>query len=152
MPDYKMTKELRQALLSRVPFSSKATIDYTPRFYLTKTKGVYDLPEEVRPVFNVRTMSKSDAQKAVMIKMDPNDEDSDSKLRDITRRSVVSWKRLYDAGTPDGEDLIEIKSRNGDDGYIDKDLFDTLPPYVIADIYLYIAGISGLRQLDKAGL
>lgn len=143
MTDHVMTKEIREKLLTRLPFSRSASIDYTPTPYLTKDEnGEYEIPEEYRPVFTVRPFSSDD--KAKMDKQKMADE---KLLRDITRGNITGVSRLYDAGT-----MKEIDFKADENGSMDKDQFNSLPVSVMRDLFIYISGISGLAPYEKAGL
>jgi len=147
--DNKMTPEIRAKLLNRLPFSRNATIDYTPKPYLTKVIDAdgneteeYDIPEEYRPIFTLRPMSVQDKDKLGSIKA------SDEKaLRDLVRSAIVGVSRLYDAGS-----MEEIQFKSDAKGGMDKDQFETLPVMVIRDLFIYVSGISGLSPSERSGL
>jgi len=147
--DNKMTPEIRAKLLNRLPFSRNATIDYTPKPYLTKVIDAdgneteeYDIPEEYRHIFTLRPMSVQDKDKLGSIKA------SDEKaLRDLVRSAIVGVSRLYDAGS-----MEEIQFKSDAKGGMDKDQFETLPVMVIRDLFIYVSGISGLSPSERSGL
>lgn len=148
--DNKMTPEIRAKLLNRLPFSRNATIDYTPKPYLTKTLDAdgneteeYDIPEEYRPIFTLRPMSVQDKDKMLS-----SGKAADEKvLRDFVRGSIVGVARLYDAGT-----MEEIQFKGDPKGGMDKDQFESIPVMVVRDLFIYISGISGLSPSERSGL
>jgi hypothetical protein len=149
MAEYKLDEETRKKLLTRLPFSRTATIEFTPELYLTKVidaKGKvtseYEIPEEFRPVFLCRPFSREDKDK--LRKFEKAEE---SQLREIVRGNVVGYRNLWDIGT---ETLMEFRADAK--GGMDKEQFEALPVAVQRDLFVFISGISGLSMSEKAGL
>jgi len=145
-----LTPEVRAALLSKIPFSVNATTEYTPKPYMTKIKDSegkdtdeYSIPEEFRPVFTVRPFTKQESYdvKKVCTKGE------EKGIQEWTRKVVIGWKNMFDAGT-----LEEIEYKADPSGGADKDYFGTIPEYVVADILMYVSSISGILDKDKLGL
>ncbi len=160
MSDHIMTPELRKLLLSRVPFSPAATIEYTPTMYTTtKDENGNDiednsLPSEFVPVFVMKTMSKADKDAVTRnrCKKVQDDYESEKLYREIVRKCVVGWRNLFDASAVVGEEIKPIEYKSDVDGGVDKSIFDNLPVQAITDLFIYISGVSGLRLLDRSGL
>ena len=151
MSDHVMTEEIRQKLLGRCPFNLSSTIEFTPPIFLTKTEDEYDLPEEFRPVFIVSSFSKQDAMEVASGAVKAKDgKNANEYVKDITERArkcVKGWRNFYDPGT-----MQSIDYKADINGGADKDLFNALPLQVIQEVFIYISGISGLKQFEKSGL
>lgn len=152
MSDHVMSDEVRQKLLGRCPFNTSSTIDYTPEIFLTKTEdGEYELEEEYRPVFLVSSFNKQDAIDVSNSSIKAKDgKDANEYVKDITERArkcTKGWKNLYDPGT-----MQPIDYKTDINGGADKDLFNALPLQVIQEIFVFISGISGLKNFERSGL
>lgn len=149
MSENRLTPELREKLLNRLPFSRSATIDYTPKPYLTKVldsegkeTDEYDIPEEYRPIFVIRPLSEDEKTKIGSMK---NMEEK--VLREIVRANIVNVTRYYDAGT-----MEEIEFKGDPKTGMDKSQFDGIPFMVIKDIFIKVTAISGMAPHERAGL
>lgn len=161
MSDHVMTQEIREALLSRVPFGNSATIEYTPPMFKTKIKDAegnstekYEIPEDWQPVFIVKSMKKTDRD--ILLKMqnkqnktDKEIEEYEKQLHEVCRKHIVGWNKFCYSCT--GEPIVFVAC---EDGGISKQLFesDCFPVELVTELVLYITAISGLRKLDRSGL
>lgn len=148
MADNKMTPELRELLLNRLPFSRNSSLGYTPKAYLTKTLDEngketeeFEIPEEYRPVFTIRPMTAEEKAKLSTNKPE------EKVLRDITRSNIINVIKLYDAGS-----MEEISFKSDAKGGMDKDQFESIPNIVILDLFRKISSISGLSPHERSGL
>lgn len=144
-----LDEETKKLLQGYVPFSCDAIYHHTPDLF---TKS--NIPKELHPVFNLRCLKQSEltqlkANHAALIK-----DDTDSMLESISesnnqiyRKCVTGWKNLFDAGT--GE-LIEAKTDT--DGSISKDLWCTLPIWIVNDLSIVIRRISGVSTVEQLSL
>jgi hypothetical protein len=151
MAEHVMTPELRKKMLTRLPFSRNASIDYTPAPYLVKDMDdagketdEYAIPEEFRPVFKVRPLSTEEKTKLGKFTSKNMDE---TALRELIRTNITGIEKLFDAGT-----MEEIPFKGDNNGGMDKALFESLPVMVIRDLFVFISGISGLSTDERAGL
>ncbi|RPH42664.1 MAG: hypothetical protein EHM87_16125 [Burkholderiales bacterium] len=139
-----MTPEVRAALLSKVPFSSSATIEYTPKSYFTKNDaGEYLIPEDFRPVFTVRPFLKAEIE-TVKKSCSKGEENS---VREWARKAVVGWVKLFDAGSMEEIDYVPDAI-----GGCDKTLWSMIPDHICGDILMYASSISGILDREKVGL
>ncbi len=147
-----LTDEVRKALISKVPFSVSATIEYTPPTYLTKTKDAqgndldYVIPEEYRPVFTLRSFTKIEMD-TIKKNITTNKSPDERYIRDITRKVIVGWANLFDAGS-----MQDIEYKSDTTGGCDKDLWDMIPLQVVSEILTYVSQISGLLPTERVGL
>lgn len=134
-----LTTEEKKMLEGLAPFNINSVVEYT-------AKPHRDLPEEIRPLFKVRSYKKSeiDEVRKLISKLDEKDE---PRMREYARIIMVGMEKMYDAAT--GEP-IEYKA--APDGGMDKDLFATMPLSVVTDIMLYACRISGLLAAEKQSL
>ena len=150
MSEHVLDEETRKKLLTRLPFSRSASIPYTPKVYMTKVlddKGKetdeYEIPEEFRPVFEVRPFSQSDKEKLKKIEKNPDEK----VLKEITRTNITDLSKLFDAGT-----MEEIPFKTDENKVMTLEQFESLPVIVQRDLYVFIAGISGLSAYERSGL
>jgi hypothetical protein len=153
--DVSVTPEIKEFLLSRMPFSPTATVEYTPTVY-TRTKDVEGvpvpiLPPELTPSFSLRSLRKDEKEK--LRKLLQNINDHQEEIKEICRKTVLGWKRIYDLGLSEGsEALVEYEYKADPNGGCEKECFGYLPTSVVSDICFYLSKISGLLDLDKVGL
>lgn len=136
MSDRSLPPELRQELLSKLPFSSTSTIEYTPEMFSGIT-------EEYRPVFVMRSWTRMEA-KVVMSsqgKIDPE------KAREYTRRALLGWHNIFDTGS--GSEIVYVADPSGG---CDKGIWDALPDTLYVDLFKYVSQISGLALREKVSL
>lgn len=136
MSDRSLPPELRQELLSKLPFSVTATVEYTPEMFSTIT-------EEYRPVFTMRSWTRVES-KVVMSSQGKIDVE---KAREYTRKAVVGWKNVFDAGSGNEIDFVAESS-----GGCDKALWDALPDTLYVELFKYVSQISGLALREKVSL
>lgn len=149
MSEHKLDEALRKKLLTRLPFSRTSTIDYTPEAYLTKEldeagkdTDEFEIPENFRPIFQVRPFSKEDKDK--IKKSGSKDE---ATLRNITRINVRGVSQLFDVGS-----MEELEFKADENGGMSEDQFNSLPIVVMRDLFIFISGISGLSSYERSGL
>lgn len=147
--DVRMTPEIKEFLLSRVPFSPAAVVDFIPetfnRTHEVEGQQVRILPEEFTPVFKLRSLKKDERDKLITALQDANK--NENAIKEICRKAIVGWTNLFDLGT---NEPYEYKADVN--GGCDKDSFGYLPIVIVSEIALYIARISGLTNADKLGL
>lgn len=144
MSEHKLDEETRRKMLTRLPFSRNSTITHTPKAYLTKdAAGEYDIPDDFRPVFSVRPFSSQDKDR--IAKKDKSNEDK--LYREVTASNITGMSQLYDAGS-----MEEIDFKSAPNGGMDMEQFMSLPVMVQIELYVFIAGISGLSVYEKSGL
>lgn len=140
-----LTPEIREALLSKVPFSVNARVSYTPKTYRTKKENTeeYVIPVEYQPVFEVRSFTREEIPQVRKVAT----KGDEVGIREWSRKVVMGWSNMFDAGT-----MEELDYKVDPTGGCDKDLFSTIPETVSADILMYASSISGLLDKDKLGL
>lgn len=150
MSEHVMDEETRKKLLTRLPFSRKATIPFTPEIYLVKVldeKGKetdeYEIPEEFRPVFEVRPFSQEDKEKLKKVEKNPDEK----VLKEIVRSNITGLSKLYDAGT-----MVEIPFDPDENKNMSLEQFSSLPIIVQRQLFVFISGISGLSAYERSGL
>lgn len=144
-----LDEETRKQLLGYVPFSTEATIKFTPDEF----KSIKD--ETLRPVFEVRSLNQTE-----VIRMNKNSsgylvKDIDhEQIRDIAERNciiisacILGWANLFDAGT--GE---EIEFKAAQSGGCDEKVFKRLPGWVQGSILEFVRRISGLSLAENLSL
>lgn len=161
MVDHIMTPELKRMMVSRYPFNPDAVTDYTPKLFLEKVNKVkgkkvtedtsqFLFPEELRAVFSLRPINRADYERTAALQGKP---EFTSSVRNDIRKSIVGWKRLYDASTAVGQELVEIPFEADDDGGAKKEIFDKyIHNLLFLDLNEFIYAISGLRAIDVSGL
>lgn len=139
-----MTHEIREKLLSRLPFSNSATIEYTPEMF----EDDDDVPVEFKPVFTIRALTRKEQSDLIRVvsKMKADNYD-DSQLREIIRKTVKGWRNLWDLGSK-----TEILYEADADGAASKALWDQMPTVLINDLFAYVSKISGTRKAEEKGL
>lgn len=151
MEERVLTPEMREKLLGDMPFNSDSTIEFTPKHYLRKDeKGDFILPEEYRPVFILKGMTKPQRQKGrkLVIKMSEElKEDDQGHVVDLTRLNVIGWRNMFDLGT-----MKEFKFNAETDGGCEKKLFDSIPVSIVGQIFFEQCRISGILDTDKLSL
>ena len=145
MSDVKMTPEVKEFLTSRVPFSPNAVIEYTPPTFLKEVEGKRVLPEEFIPVFKLRSLRR--AEKDSLRKALQKIEEKQDEIKNVCRKAVLGWTRLFDAGTMEPYEYKEDPA-----GGCELESFAGLPMSVITDLCFYLSKISGLIDIDKLGL
>jgi hypothetical protein len=151
MSDHKMSREIQEKLLGKIPFSRNAQIAHVPSVYLTKAldeegkeTDEYDIPEEYRPTFYCRPFSNNDKQQVSKLKETTS---NDSTFNKVTRSNIVGVDNLYNAGTMELEEF----SRD-DNGGMSEEQFNSLPVSVKLDLFMFISSISGLVSYERSGL
>ena len=145
MSDVKMTPEVKAFLTARVPFSSATVVEYTPETFLKEQDGKKILPEEFIPVFKLRSLRREEREK--LRKALSNVETNQDTIKDVCRKCVLGWDKLYDAGTTEPYMYVEDVS-----GGCAQEAFGNLPMSIVTDICFYLSKISGLIDIDKLGL
>jgi hypothetical protein len=145
MADVKMTPEVKAFLTSRVPFSSSTVVEYTPQAFLKESDGNKVLPDEFIPVFKLRSLRRDERDK--LRKALTNVDINQDSIKDICRKCVLGWDKLYDAGTTELYPYVEDVA-----GGCAQDAFGNLPMSIVTDICFYLSKISGLIDIDKLGL
>jgi hypothetical protein len=147
-----LTDDVRKALISKVPFSQSALIDYTPPTYLIREKdsegkdGEYLIPEEYRPVFKLRSFSKTEMD-GIKKNITASKAPDEKYIRDITSKVVMGWTNLYDAGT-----MEDLEYKADITGGCDKVLWDLMPLQIVSEVLTYVSQISGLLPTERVGL
>jgi hypothetical protein len=136
MSDRSLPPELRQELLSKLPFSATSTVEYTPDIFK-------DITEEYKPVFTIRSWTRNEA-KIVMSSQGKIDVE---KAREYTRKATVGWRNVFDAGSGNEIDYV-ADSTTG----CDKALWDALPDTLYVELFKYVSQISGLALREKTSL
>jgi len=147
MAGLKLTEEHRQALLGLMPFTQNGTIEYTPKAF-----EKLDIPKNKKSIYIMRAYNKDEMTRVRKLINDVNaskgsKDDQEEEIRDLTRRSIVGWKNIYDLATGD-----EIEFKKDSDGSADKGLFEDIPDVIKAEIYTYSLTISGLMKKEIEGL
>lgn len=129
----------RKKLYGYVPFSTQAKVDFTPE----KFSGV---PEELRPVFQVRSLRQAEQQQlsinARSYRPDAKPEEGQAvveKNTKIVKDCILGWSNLYDAAT--GEEIEFVDGNK-----------DVLPAWIIASILEFVRKISGLYEPEELSL
>lgn len=143
--DKTLTPEIRERLLSKLPFTQSATVEYTPECFLSKENDEYLIPEDFRPVFTLRAFTRFEMD-AVKKTCTP-DKFDEMGVRNVVRKCVMGWKNLYDAATSK-----EIDYTADANGGASKDIFDIMPIIVVTQLLQYLSQISGIIDIDKTGL
>ena len=136
-----LDEETRKQLLSYLPFSCEARIDFTPK----KCAGIKDT--EFRPIFQVRSMKEAEVrqyQKNTFgyFKDNLTREESASvsdKNEQIMQGCILGWTNLYDVGT--GEEIA-----------YDPKAYGRLPQYMRNELMEFILQISGLSLMESLSL
>jgi len=138
-----MDEETKKKMHGLLPFSTKSTIKYTPEVYGD------DVPEDFKPVFTIRPYSREEVKGArkILGSITDNNVEKEDELNEWSRKVVVGWENLYDAGS--GEEIEYVQDSTGG---ADKELYDVLPVTVKALILVQAVKISGLLDLSKLGL
>lgn len=138
----KMDEKTRKLMEGICPFNVNSTVKYTPQV-------MKRLPVDYRPVFVLRPLKVSEikAYRKSLLDMTSQKEDGEADIKNIVRFCIVNIENYYDAGN--GEMIVY---KNSPDGGMDKDIFETIPIPVIADIISYITKISGLADIEKESL
>jgi len=146
--EFKFTAATKAKLLGKFPFSVKSSIDFTPPMY-------DDVPEELRPVYKLRSMNKGEADcvsRALGKKTD--NQDLADLMREAVRKCCIGWSNLIDLGA---EELIEY--HQDDKGGASKELFNSVPLVAITELFTHLTKMSGLAsdpvtltEEEKAGL
>lgn len=151
--DYVMTAEKRQELLGLLPFSIDSRLEYMPKPYLMKhetvngIEGDYVVPEDLRPTFVLRPMSRKELD-ALKLKSGKTKVD-DEGLITLVSNVVVGWKNLYDIGTLTP---VEIEYKEAPGGGADRELFKKAVTYpVIADLAMCIVKMNGILGAEYLG-
>lgn len=147
MEEHRMTEEIRKKLLARMPFSLSATIEFTPPTYLTKKEGTeeFDIPVEYHPLFCVRPLRKDELERVRVVTTSKSPDEKE--IRAITRKCIVGWSNMWDAGT-----MQPLDYKADPTSGLDKDLFEMLPIQIVTETFLFVSSISGLLSHDKLGL
>lgn len=142
----KMDARVREKLYGLLPFSTKATREFTPAMYTSD-----DFPRAYRPVFKIRPFNKEEIVEARTLLKEMQsgkvDIDKEDQLNDLSRKIVVGWSNLYDCGTGN-----EIEYKADDNGGAGQDLYDSIPTTAKAHILIEAVKISGLVDTAKLGL
>jgi hypothetical protein len=152
-----LTEEVRKNLLGDMPFSSTATMPYTPPHFVRKDKeGNYVLPPEFRAVFNISGLTKPQKQEAKSLvqriaasfKDDKElSEKEQGQFMELCRLNLKGWQNVFDTGTCE-----EILFEEDPDGGADAETFLRLPESIISSIFFEQVRISGLLDTTKLGL
>lgn len=146
MSDVRLTPEVREKLISRLPFSTKATIEFIPPCFQVKdSDGAFIIPERYQAVFTVRSMTRKETNDIRALAM--SDKKDDQKYRDCVRPCIVGWKNLFDAGS-----MEEIAYTQETTGGASKEIFDQFPSTLFGDLLTYVGRISGIIDTEKLGL
>jgi hypothetical protein len=144
-----LDEETRKQLLGYVPFSTDATIKFTPDEF----KAVKD--ETLRPVFELRSFTQAE-----VIRMNKNSsgylqkEITHEQIREIADKNCVivsacmlGWSNLFDAGTG-----AEIEFKPSPSGGCDEKVFKQLPGWLQGSILDFVRHISGLSLAENLSL
>ena len=145
MAGLKLTEEHRQALLGLMPFTQNGTIEYTPKAF-----EKLDIPKNKKPVFKMRAYNKDEMNriKKMLSDIQKNENaDFNNDVREFSRLSIVGWKNMFDLST--GEEMEFKKSA---DGSIQKEQYELVPEFIVADLYKHACVVSGLMPKEIEGL
>ena len=144
-----LDEETRKQLLGYVPFSTEATIKFTPDEF----KSIKD--ETLRPVFEVRSLTQAE-----VIRMNKNSSGylakdiTHEQVRDIAERNciiisacILGWVNLFDAGNG-----REIEFKASPSGGCDEKIFKLLPGWLQGSILDFVRNISGLSLAENLSL
>jgi hypothetical protein len=139
-----MDEATKEKLHGLLPFSTKATINYTPEFYKEA-----EVPEEFRPVFVLRPYARDEVKNArkVLTSVEKDEVQKEDNFIELSRKVVVGWNNLYDVGN--GEEIEYVQDSTGG---ACKEIYDNIPTPVKAAILIQAVKISGLFDLAKLGL
>lgn len=144
-----LTPEVRKALLGLNPFNPESTISFTPAFYeiVDKNKKIL-IPEEFRPVFQIRPYNKNELTSIRKFYTGLNAEDADlDEIKDFARIVIRDWENLYDAGT-----MEEITYSEEEDHTSSKDVVYSFSFQLINAIITRATKISGLQIEETEAL
>ena len=152
--DYRMTSEERQELLGLLPFCSEAHLEYTPKPYLSKKtlpdgSEVPAVPEELHPVFMIRSMTRKELDRMKSQAKAKRLEDEVTMI-DMVASVIVDWKNVLNIATDPPSEIPYEKDPNGG---CDRELIRkavTLP--VISDIAMFMLRMNGVISPEKLGL
>ena len=145
MADHTLTPEQLKALKGLAPFSKDAVHKFTPPCF---QKDIF--PEEVRPVFHLKPLSRKAKKDMIRKGMEVSKEDSDVDLdtvKDLIRPFIVDIERLFDVGE---QAFVEFKKDA--DGTMSAELFHSIPNVVINEVTEELMVISGLKEPEELGL
>ena len=152
-----LTDEVRKNLLGDMPFSSTATMPFTPKHFLKKDKdGGYILPEDFQAVFDISGMTKPQKNESKKIIQEvssclKNDKELSEKeqgqLMELCRLNVKGWHNVFDVGTKE-----EILYEEDPEGGCNPGIFLRLPESIVSQIFLEQVRISGLLDTSQLSL
>lgn len=137
-----LDEKTRAELVGYVPFSSDVKIPYTPSAF-DAVKN-----EELRPVFEVRSLNQSESIQLQVLSLKYVKSDNAEEATGLLEKSVnmlhscvTGWKNLFNAAT--GE---EIPYQQGEQAY------SMLPLWVRRNISEYIKRISGVSEPERLSI
>lgn len=170
MTNYVLDEETKKKLLGLMPLTQEGTIKFTPKCF-------EDLPEEVRPVFIQRALSRQEKSKITEIEenflksisgfVEQKDgavavsckSQNDVSLftielrkktdveHELARKTVIGWEKVYSPAT-----CKEIAFVADADKSADVDLFSGFCKEAKSELFKNALKISALTQEEKQGL
>jgi len=143
-----LDEQTRRVLLGYVPFSTEATIRYTPDEFINIADAT------LRPIFVVRSFTQAEALQLRTISMSYSKDNTNEQtlklsqdILQVSRGCVLGWSNLFNAGT--GE---EIEFKGDTNGACVSELYAILPEWLKRSISEYIKKISGLNEPEILSL
>jgi hypothetical protein len=135
----------KRALVGAAPISSQATISFTPELY-----GAIKIAPAFIPIFKIRGLTVDEgAELDSLIKESQNKsiDNWNEKAYSFTRRIIVGWENVFDAGS--GEEIGFIADASG---ACDASNFVGLSVNVKAELFSQVMKMRGLVGVSKLGL
>lgn len=139
MAEHKLTPELMEYLKGMLPFSAE-TDEFVPSIFMRD-----NIPVEVRPVFKVRILKKTEHDRFIKLSNDIEKETTEA-ISEAARSVCVGWRNLFDVST--GNEI----AFKGDMTGAAVDAWDNIPHHLRGRILSHAITVSGLLSADKCGL
>lgn len=137
-----LTDGMRRRLLGFVPFSTNATIPFTPPWP--------EVPVEFTPIFHIRSFSQ---EEMLQLKSnyrnltDKNAAETADLNLNLVRKCVKGWENFFDAGTCE-----EIAYQSEADLGCCMTIWKSLPSWLLRAIMDEVRKLSGLTSLEDLSL